>query len=1637
MKKIVAFCCSLFFLSFSAQAQLGSEWINFSQRYYKIPVGKDGIYRLTYLDLQNAGFPVGSVDPKNLQIFHRGVEHAIYVEGEDDAQFNPPDFIEFYGQQNDGTLDAELYKPASVQPHAYYNLYTDTTGYFLTYSGTGGQRMEVVNEANSSSLPPEDFHTDQILQVLTQSYSYGYSTDDLLNNFFDQGEGWTGYQVGENRTIDYTLSNILQGAPASGMPAVELVLVGQWQASNTAEIYVGPNTGSLRLVNSITLNGYESRKFLQNIQWADIGGDGKLVVRVRAVGTGARLSASYVMLRYPQKTDMLSAGEKFFRLQPNAGDRSYIEISNPASNARLFDVTDPSRVRRVIATTASTLNAIVTSTAVPRILLASNVTITPAIKPVRFREIIPAQHDYVIISNRWLMRSGGGYANPVKAYADYRGSAAGGSYDTLLVDVDMLYDQFTSGEKTPLAIFRLMKFLVQTHVPKYLLLIGKGQMFAYGYFRNPGASTFNLYKDLVPSSGVPGSDIAYTAGLAGTTYEPAVPTGRIPANTPDDVGSYLNKVKETEVLPYNDLWRKNLLHLSGGMEEGEPEYFRDILKSFSGVARGYHLGAAVQARAKHSREIEQNVDVSVEVNKGVSLITFFGHSSPTNLDFDVGFVTNPVLGYDNKGKYPMLLINGCNAGNFYLASKIFGEDWITAPNKGALGVIAHSYYGLVSTLQAYSSNFYEVAYKDSVFIKQGIGDIQKETARRYMQQNGVSIYNITQVQQMGLLGDPAVKLFGAPHADYEINDDNLSIESLTGDPVTAESDSFALKIIVRNFGQAKEDTFRIEIQRRYNDNTVVTYDSLFSPVLYSDTLQFVIHKDRHDASGNNTFTVTVDPDGVVKELDETNNTASTGFAIPLNGTRNLFPYKYAIVADRQVNLSLQSTDLLSDERNFLIEVDTTDQFSSDFKKTFTIKSKVFVRQAMSLLDQDSLTYYWRTRFADPLPGESQEWVVSSFSYIDNSPEGWAQIKFPQYAENPSVGLVRDPELRRLEFPETVTDVSIRTFGGNRSTVITDIHVQIAGAEYNLITQGFSCRYGTINLIAFDRRSAIPYIGIPFKWYDRLGRTCGRQPWVINNFTPAEMVTGKGDDIIAYVDNITTGDSVVLYNVGSLNYAAWPAAAKTKFGELGISVAQLNAMVPGEPVVIFGRKGLAPGQATFIRPSATPVDQQELVVNKTITGRYTSGEMTSVSIGPAQKWIQLATRRGHVEASDQWSVDIIGVKLNGEETVLLPGVPYDRDLSFIDAAEYPMLKLRYNTSDDVNLTPLQLAKWLVFYEPVAEGMLVYKGGREPQTVVEGVAWKGPYGFVNIGEKEFSDSLRVDVDVFNTPARVTDDGNFRIKAPAPGDTTWFDVAVPTLDKTGLNDISVFVNKHILPEQYYDNNVLELRSYLNVQSDAFDPVLEVTIDERHVANGDFVSPNPSIHARLWDDNRILLKRDTLGVILLFSDTCQADCNLRRIWFSNPQISWSAATDSTDFSVVYKPRDLLEGRYLLRVSASDEEGNVSGATDYEVTFYVSAERTVLLLPPFPNPFQLSTMFRVVVSGGDQPDAASIQFTSAAGVPVQAISKPLYIGTNEITWRGTDPSGYLLPPGVYIYRLRLSVAGEVHEKIGKVVIVR
>lgn len=1621
MKRVVSFivfACS----AMSVSAQVGNEWIHHDRPYLKIPVGRDGIYKVSHADLQQAGFPTGR-DPNLLQLFHRGQEQAILVQGESDGVFNASDYIEFYGRRNDGTLDSTLYDVAAHQPHQLYNLYSDTTAYFLTYGDAAGKRMTTFS-AVPSGQAAESFHWEERLTILKESYSGGVDYGSVQKTVFDQGEGWMGVQVVQGQEVSYAISGITDIVSTSGKPKLEVLLTGRGSMVHHVDIYAGA-----RLLSSVSFQGYASQLHSQDLEWSDIDAGGNILIRIRVTGFAGvdRVSANYVRITFPQKLKM-SGAEKKIQLAANTSGPSFVRIEAPPAGLRLFDISDPSSLSRIDAQITTTLDAMVPASSTGRRLLATAQVLVPiGMKRVAFRRMYPGAQDYVIITHPLLRRPARGYTDPVKAYGEYRALPEGGGFDTLVVNIGQLYDQFNYGERSPRAIYQFMKFLASAKSPDYLFLVGKGLDTNYGYARNPSA--FTTYKDLVPTAGYPASDMAFTAGVNGTH---AVATGRLAANDAAEVAAYLNKVKERDRLPFNDLRRKKVLHLSGGIEESEPIAFRNILREFEPTAEGVFLGGEVQAIAKQSTGIKL-INIADEVNQGLGLITFFGHSAPNTLDFDIGLVTDPLMGYDNPEKYPFLLMNGCDAGSFFLNAAIPGENWINTPDKGAIGYIAHSSYGLLLGLQRYSSTFYQVAFSDSLFMTKGVGKVQQEVSKRYIDAFGSTPAGVSQIQQMVLLGDPAVKIFGAEKPDYALNDEGLSVSSFYREPITALTDSFKLNIPVRNFGMAVDKRIRLQITREFGSHTI-EYDTIIPAVLYRDTVAMVIRSHEKQGFGRNKFTVRVDADDLVDELDESNNTSVFEYFIALNSTRNLYPYNYSIVNSLTVHLTFQYTDLLAGSRDYLLEVDTAAGFDSSFKQEWRISSGVLVRQSITLAESDSTVYYWRTKLADPTEDESNEWTRSSFLFIDDGPEGWAQMRFPQFERNEVDGLVMDPQIKELRFEETVSDLAIKTFSSASGKPRDSVSFKINRVEFNLSHEGSACRNNTINLVAFDRKSTQPYAGVYLKWYELLyeygGRRllCGREPYVINSYTPTELMMGK-DDLAEYIDHIGTGDTVVLFNIGDAGFEQWPELARQELSALGISSAQLDNLKNGDAVVIFGRKGSAPGTAEIYHAPTTSLE-----VNRTIAGRYSSGSMSSVIIGPAQRWDRFLPRVREVETPDDFSFMLMGIKASGVYDTIAMDVRTDFDLSMIPAAEYPYLKIVFNASDDVDLTAVQLTKWLVLYEPVAEGLAFYRGMKALRTVYEGQEYSEDYGFVNIGNKTFSDSLTVRYDLINrnTPAPAA--FTMKIAAPAPGDTTLFSVPFNTISRAGLNDVEIFVNPEIHPENDYDNNVILLQEHVNVLLDLSPPVLDVTFNGLHISNDALVSSNPEISVHMWDDSPFMLQTDTVAMKIFLAYPCdEAPCDFSPIYFTRDDVTWSAASDIADFVVKFTPGNLPTGRYVLRVEARDGTGNAAGEEPYEIAFRVDNESPLSINPPYPNPFTHSTQFDITIPGDDAGDHWwTLRLVDVNGSSVGTFfgkDGDLRPGGNSIVWDGRP-----LPAGIYFYRLIVFGSEETIELRGKII---
>ncbi|HEX9006573.1 MAG TPA: C25 family peptidase propeptide domain-containing protein, partial [Bacteroidota bacterium] len=108
-----------------ARTQAASPSVLAAGRWCRLTVTQDGIYRLEYAALSQAGISPGTLDPRTLRIFGNGgrelpeaitlprpqdlVENAVYVQGEEDGKFDPGDYLLFYGRSVRGVA----YNPAT------------------------------------------------------------------------------------------------------------------------------------------------------------------------------------------------------------------------------------------------------------------------------------------------------------------------------------------------------------------------------------------------------------------------------------------------------------------------------------------------------------------------------------------------------------------------------------------------------------------------------------------------------------------------------------------------------------------------------------------------------------------------------------------------------------------------------------------------------------------------------------------------------------------------------------------------------------------------------------------------------------------------------------------------------------------------------------------------------------------------------------------------------------------------------------------------------------------------------------------------------------------------------------------------------------------------------------------------------------------------------------------------------------------------------------------------------------------------------------------------------------------------------------------------------------------------------------
>ncbi|RPI02961.1 MAG: hypothetical protein EHM72_02795 [Calditrichaeota bacterium] len=1113
--------------------------------------------------------------------------------------------------------------------------------------------------------------------------------------------------------------------------------------------------------------------------------------------------------------------------------------------------------------------------------------------------------DYIIVTHRNFLR-------PAEELARWRETHNG--FSVFIADVEEIYNVFNDGIPDPLAVKAFLRFAFKAGnpQPRFVLLFGDGSWDAKKNM--PSAINTNF----VPVLGNPVSDALFVCFGDSTDILPDMSIGRIPVKNDVEADASVAKIIEYEQEP-SSAWKKNFLFISGGADQAEQQQFKSQSTSLANdfIVTPPTFGRFLSINKTQEQQVDFRSLILETIDAGALWINFIGHAASRT--WELMFNTPDINDLNNKGKYPFISSMTCHTGRFAEPTQeSFSEHFLLLPDKGAIGFWGTSGWGYSYEDYQYLREMFPTVTVDTVRF---LGDIVTQTKIKLWTAHGQGEQYTNLILQYNLLGDPGVQLSLPILSDLALEAKDITLKNLT----PGESDSTVeVQARVGNWGLGTRDSVKIDLSmRNVVTGAVHSLQKTIPPVGLESTVPFNVPL--KGMTGVNELKVNIDPENAVTEFDENNNAQSIRMTVLTSDLQLVAPPAHSLVPISQVELKVQAPQQLFDEnQRYIFELDTSATFSSPaFRTSPEIRAHpLLIRWAPDFLLPDCL-YYWRIAAAgDSHPVNS---FTGSFFAAAGNQFGWMQ-RNDYYIGN------------------TLEHVESRNDGFSLSSRQIPLLLQSSRSEQ----VGYA-------LIEVDRRKA-----------NQPGR--GHHLVVINHYTGDIKATGHFDTygdvnapaaLTAFIADVTKGDYVLaaIEEEGGLNlteqvYAAYESIGSAFCRQIGYR----------DEWAIIGRKGNAVGSVPEDR---APAGGLVVILKDTLQLRYPRGEMRSSPIGPASAWDQ-ASLEVEIPDSSEFNWFIHAFSSDYTDTLTLPVKDqFSVDLKSIDGSRYPLLSLVASfTSHDGRHSP-KLKQWQTLYKSVPDLALSPQlFAQTADSVILGQTVNFFLDVYNIGLIS-SDSSLIRLERFDSEKGRIHIQDIQLDSIVPDKYRPINFKWTAAPQTGLVKLFITVD----PEQQQNelskaNNDIIAQVY--VGSDTLTPKVSLTFDGRDIMDGDLVSQQPIIIAKIEDNNPEAMT-DTSRVIVTLDG--------RRIPFRNSEeLKLTSGGDSQVRGILHYHPQLSAGEHLLVIQVSDAGRNQAVV---QTRFVVENNLLLRQVLNFPNPMTDFTEFCYEIS---QPADVTIKIYTVAG---------------------------------------------------------
>ncbi len=1248
----------------SAPAEGGTPWAPpFPSR--KLYVNAEGVYRLSYEDLAPHA-PVGTINPHRFAVWRDGEMVPLFVSGQSDPSdttFEPREYIEFYGTFE--PVD-DLQGRLTVVPGHF----TDEAVYWLCWQEQFPRRMVDLDATPNGA--PEARSFTWVAHAETNTYpnrsAHGSAEPDEWY--------WGGFfHPGEERQFSIQVSD-----PAPDPQAVLRVrFIGYSYGSHAADLEINGNAVATAEWQGGVPYIWESDA--AGVGWVPVQ-SGINVLSVTA--TDGYFFVDWIEIVYRRTYDFVDgallfrgpAGEPegLHRFSVRGAGGDVPEVLDVRTGERLTGIQGGETA--VFETVASESSYFAGAWGQGFLGIEDLARIEEEIpRDPLLGDSLAMGCDYVIISHSDFIDA----ASDLKSFWEIQRP----DLSVEVVDVQDVYDEFRYGVFHPLAIRDMLSFAYAhwSLAPDYVLFLGDA---CWDYRHYLGGTTKENY---VPSWGIPVQDNVLL-DVDGEDLFADFFAGRLPAETPNQAASMVEKVMSLIQAPPQGLWRKTVLFVNGGFDledAAQLEFWSEQLTD-TYVEPPPFIGNPVRIYKGNENYWPHfyNARVRAAIDSGCVVVAFMGHGATHT--WDLMFENEDLLLLENGEMLPFVLSPTCFTGDFGdHKSNAFGEDFLRRDDAehGAVGFWGSSCLAIESDMWLINGSF------------------MSHTLVPEPWTNGEACYtarmaggNTLAATFFNLLGDPLATVAVPDMPDLTVSAADILLDR----EEPGEGERVEVRTRLQNWGIEVSDSSTVLLG---TDAGEAAFTKRLGP--FGLSTEVSLTWDTSGMLGDHTLWVAMDTFDEVEELREDNNYAARDVSVLPAAPLPCQPLDCALVDPEGVTLVVASIDSVYGLQDYRFEVDTVPTFDSPWLVSSGAVPGGQRVTTWSPQLQGTVTCWWRSRAEGPTSGGA--WSIPRSFTVEQQAEGrWKQTATEQFAGDSLwqaetwAGGVR--LLQQVDW----TDVA-RLDQGASATASSYLTGWCAPA--NLLGGTVGNTFGEFYFGNWDQD----------EWAKvDLGQT--RLLKRIGSAHEGEGMTKRA--VWAYFSVETSLDDQTYQEWGHVGpFASWGDSVPSEI------YFEVDEAIPVRYVLLrYGQCYPQTGEGSRVyevyafQPEYAP-----------------DGLCLSPSIGPVAAWTQLAWEPDE-PPSTQLLLDILGAGPDGSTWEEVPGfqglTSYGGvSLAGIDAAEWPLLRLRADLrTGALELTP-RLDAWRMDWDAapdltVEPGVSVTPLPPWPEQPCTVAAWVGNAG-----------------------------------------------------------------------------------------------------------------------------------------------------------------------------------------------------------------------------------------------------------------------------------------------------------------------